>query len=762
MRSRFFFGVLCFALSVSAVHAAKFVDTVNHPHSFFIDVLADHGIVQGYGFGIFRPDQPINRAEFLKILMLSVFGDEVENVYNTRCFTDFTGEEQWFWKVACFAKEKGIISGYPDGTFRGVQTVNLAEAMKMATRAWNIPVSSGQYAPDYWYIPYFEVAAERGLFEYFPRSGGHLLTRSDMAYLIVSMDELIQTVATSSASSVPSVNAVCGNGALEYPEQCDDGNVLDSDGCSSICVVVPEPIYHGALRIEQRTASTQTLAPGAKDITLLAFDAIAGRQDVAVTHLSFRAFTGSLTMASNYRIYADVDGNGDAEQLMATAAPDSGTVTFSPLSISVSDGAMVRIELVADLQTSVNTGAFGVEFSLDDPRFVQAVGLADARDLSGIEIDNAPCTETAICWIAVHTVSADAFDIRGRGNLFVSADSTPVRSRILVEGNESPDLLRLRFRATGEAVKVTKLRIVADEGVFTQLLLVKDGQSTGETLSVASCSPIVSNHFCASTSITIPQNAEITYIVRGIVKSEAQGLDSGESVTVRLADDSAKPAITARGASSKDALATNDGDSSEDGEVFLGRSIPGPDQDIVGSTHDVAYAKITSIENASNDQDQSPVPTGTQTFGVFRFSAEGNDDTEDGVSSVLLDTLVFSVNATNVQFLSNSFKLINMEDASLTHDCSATGYTGQITVTCSGLEASDVAVEIEPDFSIELGLRGFIVNPQVNNGSSVLQASLQSLGNRNTGGAVEWGDGSATFDWVDLDVTNVPSTTYTQ
>lgn len=33
---------------------------------------------------------------------------------------------------------------------------------------------------------------------------------------------------------------ICGNGVLEPPEQCDDGNVADGDGCSAICVQEPE------------------------------------------------------------------------------------------------------------------------------------------------------------------------------------------------------------------------------------------------------------------------------------------------------------------------------------------------------------------------------------------------------------------------------------------------------------------------------------------------------------------------------------------
>ena len=34
---------------------------------------------------------------------------------------------------------------------------------------------------------------------------------------------------------------VCGNGVLETGEQCDDGNVIDGDGCSAACQTEPEP-----------------------------------------------------------------------------------------------------------------------------------------------------------------------------------------------------------------------------------------------------------------------------------------------------------------------------------------------------------------------------------------------------------------------------------------------------------------------------------------------------------------------------------------
>ena len=34
---------------------------------------------------------------------------------------------------------------------------------------------------------------------------------------------------------------MCGNGILETAEQCDDGNLFDTDGCNAQCQVVAPP-----------------------------------------------------------------------------------------------------------------------------------------------------------------------------------------------------------------------------------------------------------------------------------------------------------------------------------------------------------------------------------------------------------------------------------------------------------------------------------------------------------------------------------------
>jgi|ERR1051326_364590 cysteine-rich repeat protein len=51
------------------------------------------------------------------------------------------------------------------------------------------------------------------------------------------------------------LESICGNGIVEPGEQCDDGNIADGDGCSSICTIEPTPTP------TRTPAATPTLPP---------------------------------------------------------------------------------------------------------------------------------------------------------------------------------------------------------------------------------------------------------------------------------------------------------------------------------------------------------------------------------------------------------------------------------------------------------------------------------------------------------------------
>jgi len=157
---------------------AAFQDVKEHAYHAAIDYLREKKVVQGYDDGTFRPDNEINRAEFLKIVMGDSFLDELTDEERD-CFGDVA--EQWFAPYVCLAKAKGIVSGYDDGEFRPENPISFVEAAKILAGVYGVEVGDqgGQ-----WYDKYV-----RGLqrHHYIPSSVDRLnksITRAEMAELI--------------------------------------------------------------------------------------------------------------------------------------------------------------------------------------------------------------------------------------------------------------------------------------------------------------------------------------------------------------------------------------------------------------------------------------------------------------------------------------------------------------------------------------------------------------------------------------------------
>lgn len=166
------------ALTTSAF-AYSDVDS-SHLYSEAIDYITTQEIVQGYEDGTYKPDNPINRAEFTKILIEAKYGSNPTE-FADACFTDFT-IDRWFSSYVCYAKAEGIISGYPDGTFGPANNINLAEASKIIVNIFKIekvePVGTR------WYSEYVETMLAEG---YIPASFQYIsdeVTRGEMAEMI--------------------------------------------------------------------------------------------------------------------------------------------------------------------------------------------------------------------------------------------------------------------------------------------------------------------------------------------------------------------------------------------------------------------------------------------------------------------------------------------------------------------------------------------------------------------------------------------------
>ena len=111
----------------------KFPDVSSSRWSnYAIATLLNGKIISGYPEdGLFKPDNPITRAEFASIVSrfdsLSYYGDDK--------FADIKGH--WSNKFVNAASEKGWIKGYPDGSFKPQNFITRAEAVTLINNVLN-------------------------------------------------------------------------------------------------------------------------------------------------------------------------------------------------------------------------------------------------------------------------------------------------------------------------------------------------------------------------------------------------------------------------------------------------------------------------------------------------------------------------------------------------------------------------------------------------------------------------------------------------
>lgn len=185
--------------SFKAEIADQFSDIAGHPKASFIDALRLQGVLQGYPDGTVRPDASVNRAELLKMAMLS-FQINVLTEASRSPFTDVP-RFVWFSRFIETAKEEGIISGYADGTFRPEQIVNRAEALKIILESSQAPYNPNPPA-EYlftdikeehsgeWYYKYVHFLRQNSIISAGTDGGLHIsdgMKRSDLAEIIVRL-----------------------------------------------------------------------------------------------------------------------------------------------------------------------------------------------------------------------------------------------------------------------------------------------------------------------------------------------------------------------------------------------------------------------------------------------------------------------------------------------------------------------------------------------------------------------------------------------
>lgn len=195
-------------MSVGVAHAqTRFSDVPSsNPYYEAIQWLTDNGVIQGYGDGTYRPNNPVNRAEMLKMIFIADGNeDDADAALATATMFPDTPKSEWYAKYVALARNRGTVQGYPDGYFRPGNNINKAEAYKIVLKEFYNETTMGyavsratlpsslSAAPDVkstdWFSLYVNFAAIKNFYDAAPLGSKNFypaqsLTRGQLAQLI--------------------------------------------------------------------------------------------------------------------------------------------------------------------------------------------------------------------------------------------------------------------------------------------------------------------------------------------------------------------------------------------------------------------------------------------------------------------------------------------------------------------------------------------------------------------------------------------------
>lgn len=195
-------SIMALIMPLANVQASTFNDISTSDANFSaITMLSEKGIIAGYADNTFKPDQVVNRVEALKMILLSINASLNSSLSLSGKFSDIN-VSAWYAVYLKVALDKGIIKGYPDGTFKPGQTVNMVEAVSMILKAHGIDTSTvavdtNPYVDAYkteWYAKSLQYAKNVNLLtptgnSIFPSEG---LTRAEFAEILARLLTVIE------------------------------------------------------------------------------------------------------------------------------------------------------------------------------------------------------------------------------------------------------------------------------------------------------------------------------------------------------------------------------------------------------------------------------------------------------------------------------------------------------------------------------------------------------------------------------------------
>lgn len=224
-------------LPAAGASAAAPGDLDNHWAKSAITAWMERGLVSGDPDGRFRPDDRITRGELVKLINRA-FGYTAKGAVS---YKDAV-KGKWYYPELEIASAAGYIQGYADGTFgpnrpvlRQELAVMLGKLLAVETKDYDVTFSDSSASPD-WSRPAIAMASANGLMSGYPDGTFRPALPLTRAEAVVILDRTLAAVSgQSSVAAIPLMpkqgvfttagGLLMGSGELEIVEQGTDNPV---------------------------------------------------------------------------------------------------------------------------------------------------------------------------------------------------------------------------------------------------------------------------------------------------------------------------------------------------------------------------------------------------------------------------------------------------------------------------------------------------------------------------------------------------------
>ena len=136
-----------------------------------LDIENHYAYMFGYPDATFRPERQMTRAEVAAMFARLMKYQPAETKEFPVSYND-VNKDDWYFRAVEFMKENGIVTGYPDGSFKPNGYITRAEFATMASRFDNLAQNTANaftdVTSDYWGAKYINSAVAKGWINGYP------------------------------------------------------------------------------------------------------------------------------------------------------------------------------------------------------------------------------------------------------------------------------------------------------------------------------------------------------------------------------------------------------------------------------------------------------------------------------------------------------------------------------------------------------------------------------------------------------------------